>query len=234
MSQTVRHRSASPQPERVLEAANEAPALRELRVALDDPDTQRRASAPTLLADPPPARAPIPAQVHWLGECTDERHPVFSGRVRVRRLDAGDDSATNQEPPSEEQSGVWLSVLQGLAVRKADRLLVAALPGSEDVVIGVLDGLRRREQPVREGGPQIELPAGAALTVTQADGTRLLEIIPSAGGPVVRLLQADTRVELPGKLEIRASEIELVAQRGPVRLEASDDIVVVGETIRLN
>jgi hypothetical protein len=72
------------------------------------------------------------------------------------------------------------------------------------------------------------------LTVTQADGTRLLEIVPGAGGPVVRLLQADTRVELPGKLVIRASEIELVAQRGPVRLEASDDVVVIGETIRLN
>jgi hypothetical protein len=77
-----------------------------------------------------------------------------------RRLDAGDGSAANQEPPSDEQSGVWLSVLQGLAVRKADRLLVAALPGSEDVVIGVLDGLRHREQPVREGGPQIELRQG--------------------------------------------------------------------------
>jgi uncharacterized protein (DUF2345 family) len=37
-----------------------------------------------------------------------------------------------------------------------------------------------------------------------------------------------------GKLSISAAELELTATKGKVRVEASDDIDLVGETIHLN
>jgi uncharacterized protein (DUF2345 family) len=51
---------------------------------------------------------------------------------------------------------------------------------------------------------------------------------------VIRLLQADSQVELPGKLCLSASAIELQARDGAVRIEANDDVKIVGETIHLN
>jgi len=51
---------------------------------------------------------------------------------------------------------------------------------------------------------------------------------------MIRLLQADTQVELPGKLCVSAGAIELRARAGAVRIDASDDVEIVGEAIHLN
>ena len=73
-----------------------------------------------------------------------------------------------------------------------------------------------------------------ALQVNAENGQPLLHIARNQQGPVIRLLQADTQVELPGKLRIAAGEIELCARKGAVRIDASDDVEIVGEAIHLN
>jgi hypothetical protein len=50
----------------------------------------------------------------------------------------------------------------------------------------------------------------------------------------VRLLHTDVRLELEGKLSIRAAELELAATRGNARVEASDHVCLIGEIIELN
>jgi uncharacterized protein (DUF2345 family) len=66
------------------------------------------------------------------------------------------------------------------------------------------------------------------------EGEPLLEVVREASGPVVRLLQAAARIDLPGALRIEADAIELRARTGEVRIEAADDVVVRGGAIRLN
>jgi hypothetical protein len=72
------------------------------------------------------------------------------------------------------------------------------------------------------------------VTITAADGKPLIELAASDAGPVVRLLQPDIDVEVPGKLRVSAASIELVATRGEVKVEAADDVVVRGENVHLN
>jgi hypothetical protein len=67
-----------------------------------------------------------------------------------------------------------------------------------------------------------------------SEGTRLIEISQSEAGPVVRVLEPDVQVEFAGKLSLRARDIKLEATQGEVSLEATADVVVRGETIRLN
>ena len=62
----------------------------------------------------------------------------------------------------------------------------------------------------------------------------LLDVLEGVDGPIVRVLNSDTAIELPGKLKITAPEIELKADRGGVRIEANDDVDIKGEMIRLN
>jgi hypothetical protein len=50
----------------------------------------------------------------------------------------------------------------------------------------------------------------------------------------VRLLEPHVALELDGALAVSAAAIELRARAGEVRVEASDDVVVRGETIELN
>lgn len=53
-------------------------------------------------------------------------------------------------------------------------------------------------------------------------------------GPIVRLLNGDTRLNLQGKLSITAAELELKASNGAVRIEATDEVSVMGEVVHLN
>jgi hypothetical protein len=103
----------------------------------------------------------------------------------------------------------------------------------EPIVIGVIDGFEPRETE-RRAGPSIELAVDETFTLVAENGAPLLEIVRSADGPVVRLLHEDTQLELPGRLRIQASDIELMARGGSVRIEADDDVVVQGEMVRLN
>jgi hypothetical protein len=176
-------------------------------------------SAPQVAAAPTPTASP---RAPFIGECTDARHPVLAGRVRVRW--------TASEGPVER----WLPALRGVASRERDRVLLLETGTElEPIVIGVIDGFEPREAP-RRPGPSVELKVDETFALVAENGAPLLEIMQSAHGPVVRLLHGDTQVELPGKLRIQATDIELLARRGSVHIQADDDVVVQGEMVRLN
>jgi hypothetical protein len=154
-----------------------------------------------------------------VAEVLDDRHPALAGRVRI----AGPD-----ERP------VWVPTLQGLAVRRGDRVLVARPAGiAEPVVVGVLDGYRpRATEPVHAHA--IELRPDEALAITAADGRPLLEVLPSDTGPVLRLSSPDLTLDVPGTLRVLADELELRARDGAARIEARNDVEIKGEVIHLN
>lgn len=161
---------------------------------------------------------------HVIATCTEERHPTLTGRIRVRCEDA--------------RGGVhesWMATLQGLSVRVSDRVLVLKLPHQPDaIVVGVVDGFSRRPENPELVAQILEIKRDEILQVNAENGQPLLQIVRNQEGPVIRLLQADTQVELPGKLRITAGAIEMRARAGTVRIDASDDVEIVGEAIHLN
>ena len=159
-----------------------------------------------------------------VGECVDASHPTLRGRVLVR---VDDKAGKTMER--------WLPTLYRLPVREADRVLLA-VPGNWDeaVVIGVIDGFARRpEVPAREGA-SLTLAADECLRVRSQDGVDLVEVRQEEEGPVVRLLEPGVDVEVPGAFRVRADTIRLEARKGAVEVEATDDVIVRGEIIRLN
>jgi hypothetical protein len=172
-------------------------------------------------AEAPPVGVGVP-RTSLVGECIDARHPLLAGRVRVRWATP---EATLER---------WLPTLRGVAVQEQDRVLLLETSAESDpIVVGVIDGCAPRETEQRPSSSLV-LAADDVFTVRAENGTPLLEIARNAEGPVVRLLTRDTQLELPGQLRIHASDIELSARRGSVRIEASEEVVVQGEMIRLN
>jgi hypothetical protein len=195
-----------------------------------------------------------------VGFCVDEHHPVLQGRVRVRwgvRADGGsgaeaeevasegadaEEAASKAAPAADPASGdpadgdeAWLPVLRGVTVRRRDRVLLVHPDGwDEPVVVGVVDGFRRREDVPVEGGPALELRRDEALTIRDAEGTPILRVRDLGEGPEIQLLSEASKVRLPGALDLSASEITLEARDGEVRIRANDDVVVRGEVIKLN
>jgi hypothetical protein len=168
----------------------------------------------------PPANAGMPP-APFVGECIGTRHPVLAGRVCVRWA------------ASEGSVERWVPTLRGVAVRERERVLLLQTSGEPDpIVVGVLDGFEARAAGRR--GPSVELALDEVFTLLAENGQPLLEVVRNAEGPVVRLLTLDTQLELPGKLRIQASDIELSARKGSVRIEADDEVVVQGGMIRLN
>lgn len=158
-----------------------------------------------------------------VGECIDDRHPTLTGRVRVRWHDARGDVER------------WVPVLQGLSVRVADRVLLMRPANFEEpVVTGVLDGFTRRPEPTRTAAASLELKRDEAVRVTGSDGQELIEVYQDEAGPVIRLLQEDVHLELPGAFRLKASRIELEAARETIDIRANDDVNVDGEIINLN
>lgn len=175
--------------------------------------------------DPAPDAAVRPAGGTVLGVCTGGEHPSLQGRARVRW----------REPDGAEREA-WLATLRGLAPRRGDRVLLTT-PGSHDepVVLGVLDGLRGRDEgPPADGGPLLRLGAGEAVRVASQDGTPLLEVRAGDEGPRIRLLTGSAAVSMPGTFRISADDVELEARRGEVRIDAAGDVKVAGEIVRLN
>jgi hypothetical protein len=161
---------------------------------------------------------------HVIATCTDDRHPTLTGRIRVRYEDGRG-----------HVHETWIATLNGLPVRVADRLLVLRLPEEPDpIAIGVVDGFRCRPETPKRIAQVLEVKGDETLQVNAENGQPLLQITHNQQGPVVRLLQVDTQVDLPGKLRIGASAIELCAHAGSVRVDASDDVEIVGEAIHLN
>ena len=161
-----------------------------------------------------------------VGECVHDAHPTLLGRVRVRWTEPGQGGEVREQ---------WLACLLGVIVRQQDRVLLQ-LPDNwpEPVVTGVVDGFAMRPEAARLPGPSVDLRGDESLRVRGEDGQQLLEIFQEEGGPVVRLLDPDLHLELPGELRIRAEQITLEATRGDVELRASDDVNVLGEMIHLN
>jgi hypothetical protein len=173
---------------------------------------------------PDPSASPGPtAMAALVGDCIDATHPTLTGRALIRW--------TGPTGPRE----LWLAALHGLAVRRGDRVLISQ-PANwpEPIVTGVIDGFARRPELPRSPGPTIALQKDESVRVTGIDGEPLCEIHASDRGPVVRLLAADVNLVLPGELRVDAKAIALVAREGEVRLEASDDVVVKGEMVKLN
>jgi len=159
----------------------------------------------------------------WVGEVVDVDHPRFSGRVLV--------SWTSRTGAHRER---WVPALQGLSPRRTDLVLMSQ-PGNwaEPVVTGVVDGYTERES-ARIPAAALCLQPGETLRVEAFGGAPLVEIAQSTEGPVVRVLHEDAQLELEGRLRIRARSIELRAREGDVSIQASDRVVVQGETIDLN
>jgi len=161
---------------------------------------------------------------HVVATCTEERHPTLTGRIRVRCEDTLGCVHEN-----------WVATLQGLNARVSDRVLVLKLPHQPDAIaVGVVDGFSRRPETPRLVAQILEMKRDEALQVNAENGQPLLQIVRNQQGPVIRLLQTDTQVELPGKLYITAGAIEMRARAGAVRIDASDDVEIVGEAIHLN
>lgn len=163
----------------------------------------------------------------WVAWCVQDRHPVLQGRVEVRW------EALDGQGEGEERR--WVPVLRNVAVRRDDRLLLLHPVGwDEPIVVGVVDGYRRRPEPGPEEGPTLALRADEALTILGAEGSPLIRVRQTEKGPEVRLLESTARMHLPEDLEISARSVKLQAREGEVRIEAHDDVVVRGEMIKLN
>lgn len=173
-----------------------------------------------------PLRPRWPEQPMFVATCVDTQHPTLRGRVRVRWADATPDAPTGES---------WVPTLQGLALRSGDRVLLSHASGiDEPLVIGVVDGFMPRPDRDRTPAAVLELQPDQVLRIQAQDGQQLVDIIQDETGPIVRVLQADTRIDVRGRLTITAAELELKAVRGDVQIEASDKVSVVGETVRLN
>jgi hypothetical protein len=158
-----------------------------------------------------------------VGRCIDTLHPVLSGRIQVCWETCG--QAIEQ----------WLPTLHGMTFRKNDKVLIQ-FPRNldEPIVAGVVDGYAKRPDISRDCGPTLTLENDESIKILSNNGDRIIEVFQSTGGPVVKLCSNDTNIELPGKLTIRAEDIELTATQGSARISATDDVVVQGEEIRLN
>lgn len=159
-----------------------------------------------------------------VAEVVDARHPTLCGRVLIRlHNDRGE--------PLER----WVPTLHRLPVRKADRVLVIK-PGnwSESLVVGVIDGFARRPELSQTNAATVELDADQVVRVVGSHGAPLVEVYESDEGAVVRLVDDDVNLEIPGKLRVAAKSLSLTARQGEVRVEATADVVISGEQIQLN
>lgn len=167
-----------------------------------------------------------------MGECVDARHPTLQGRVLVRwrALDG-----RSREHGQEHWQERWLPTLQGLPVRKADRVLMLRPEGSDELVVtGVIDGFAQRPVPERTSAATVELRRDEAVRLVGTDGKPLLELHQGDSGPVLTVLHDDLELATPGRLRLRAKHVQVQAEQGPVEVHATDDVILRGEVIKLN
>lgn len=174
-------------------------------------------------SDSQPGEAPKSKGVQ-LGECTQSPHPTLQGRACVRLSGDNDDGKPQ-----------WLPCLRNVVCRPGDRVLVCAPENhAEPVVIGVLDGFRRRSAPPEVERGRIELAADEHLTVSDDGGRELVKLRRGQDGLEVQLSCPDFALRVPGKLTLSARELQLEAEEGQARVSASEDVVIQGELVRLN
>lgn len=159
-----------------------------------------------------------------VGECIDDRHPSLKGRYRVAWKD--------ERGKARE---VWLPGLQGLAIRKGDRvLLVSPSNWLEPIIVGCVDGFVPRPERERQPAATLTLKPDEKLRIESDDGEPLVEVYQGEQGPVVRLNTDDAEIDIKGRLKLSARSIELNAKMGEVEIDAHDDVVIKGEAIHLN
>lgn len=170
-------------------------------------------------------RAALPRSLpqSLVGECERARHPTLNGRIYVS-WEEGQDCKR-----------AWLPTLHALSVRKCDRVLLQwPTNWPEPIVVGVIDGFASRPDVQPSTAARLEIQRDESVRIHAVDGTGLIEIRVADSGPVVRILSHDVDLEFPGELNITADQIALRAQRGPIHIDATDDVVVSGEVVRLN
>jgi hypothetical protein len=154
-------------------------------------------------AAPPPTNAPA----GMLGRCLHARDPLGSNRVLVEYQDA-----------TGEEYHLWLTPLQELQIAADDELLLIEPRGSREPIIA---GIVSRRNPRPSAWPaELTLAAGESLTITAANGTKLIEIIQHEGGPMVRLCPTGVAGNLPGMLHIDAQSIERRAHASDLCVQA--------------
>ncbi len=170
-----------------------------------------------------PEESPASAQP-VVGWCTDTKHPALTGRVRVR-----------WKTPGGAERERWLPCVHGLTVRENDRVLVQPVANwPQPIVVGVVDGFAMRPEAPFLPGPTVTLERDETVRVETREGQRLLEIRSDDSGPIVRLLDDDVSLDLKGRMKIKASSIAIQAKQGAVKITATNDVEVQGETVKLN
>lgn len=170
------------------------------------------------------AEAPIPGPTCLMGRVLDDRHPTLPGRIHVRWQTAQGNTCER-----------WLLTVQGLPVRTEDRVLMLYPQGSDEpVVTAVLDGFARRPAPQRTSAAQVELRRDETLRIVGAKGEPLVEIHEGDSGPVVTVLHEDLELAVPGRVRIRGKQVQIEATEGRVEVDASDEVALRGEMIKLN
>lgn len=165
------------------------------------------------------------AELSRIAICVDDRHPTLVGRVKV----------VWRPTPDADEEERWVATLQSTVVREGDRvLLVHPAHSDEPVVVGVVDGFRRRAEPDPTRHPTVELPEDEALRVVDRAGRPLVEIRAGHAGAELRLVDEDVALRVGGRFRIEAGAIEMRASAGGVDVEASDDVRIRGEVVKLN
>jgi len=166
----------------------------------------------------------LPVGTTLLATVTEETNPALPARVRVC-----------WEDENGAERSMWVARLQGLVPRLDDRVIVT-FPGNgaEPVVTGVLDSLASTPDPRRTGGPNLTLKQDERLQISGPDGKPWLEVEAHPEGPRLRFLVSPEGLDLPGTVKISGDAVELKARKGEIRLDASGDVRVVGEIVRLN
>jgi hypothetical protein len=173
--------------------------------------------------DPFFPEAGLGTQETLVGEVVDAAHPSLANRRRVTWTDG-----------TGEPSSAWALCLSGVVARPGDRVvLVLPSNSAEAVVVGVIDPVVERAVPA-ERGPALHLERDEALRIAGPDGRDWLEVQARPEGPRVLLLVETGEVSLKGAVTVTADALEFRARQGEIRMSASSDIRIAGETVHLN
>lgn len=159
-----------------------------------------------------------------LATVVEEAQPALPARVRVSWED-GDGA----------ERSMWVAKLQGLVPRRDDRVIVT-FPnnGAEPIVTGVVDSLAPKPDLRRTEGPNLVLKEDERLQISGPDGKAWLEVEAHPEGPRLRFLVPPEGLDLSGTVKISGDAVELKARNGEIRLDASGDVRIMGEIVRLN
>jgi hypothetical protein len=153
-----------------------------------------------------------------LGDCVNDEHPTMAGRIRIRM----------------RTRELWLPCLATVRARVGDRVLVAQVGDGSLLVAGVVDGFReRRPQPPHAQSTR-RIRDDEAVVIESPSGEPLVEIRALEGKTTLRVLTKAVRIEGQQHLELSGESVSIVATKGPIALQANEDVVVTGETIHLN